>query len=150
MDVVRGVLGDDQLTYLGASYGTKLGATYAELFPDKVGRLVLDGAVDVSLTSRESSLEQAAGFQTALTAYVDHCLADAPCFLGDDRQAALDRITAFLDQVDKEPLTVGSPGAVRGQRVLRHRGAALQQGLLGHLPDARRSRTRSRATAPRC
>ena len=108
MDVIRGVLGDDQLTYLGASYGTKLGATYAELFPDKVGRLVLDGAVDVSLTSRESSLEQAAGFQTALTAYVDHCLADAPCFLGDDRQAALDRITAFLDQVDKEPLTVGS------------------------------------------
>jgi pimeloyl-ACP methyl ester carboxylesterase len=107
MDVIRGVLGDDQLTYFGASYGTKLGATYAELFPDRAGRLVLDGAVDVSLTSREASLEQAAGFQTALTAYVDHCLADAPCFLGDDRQAALDRITAFLDQVDKQPLTVG-------------------------------------------
>jgi pimeloyl-ACP methyl ester carboxylesterase len=108
MDVLRGVLGDDRLTYLGASYGTKLGATYAELFPAQVGRLVLDGAVDVSLTSRESSLEQAAGFQTALTAYVDHCLADAPCFLGDDRQAALDRISAFLDEVDEEPLTVGS------------------------------------------
>ena len=48
MDVLRAVLGDDQLTYFGASYGTKLGATYAELFPDQVGRLVLDGAVDVS------------------------------------------------------------------------------------------------------
>ena len=108
MDVLRAVLGDDKLTYFGASYGTKLGATYAELFPDRAGRLVLDGAVDVSLTSRESSLEQAAGFQTALTAYVDDCLADDPCFLGDDRQAALDRITAFLDQVDEEPLTVGS------------------------------------------
>jgi pimeloyl-ACP methyl ester carboxylesterase len=107
MDVVRAVLGDDELTYFGASYGTKLGATYAELFPDRAGRLVLDGAVDVSLSGRESSLEQAAGFQTALTAYVDDCLADAPCFLGDDRQAALDRIAEFLDQVDREPLTVG-------------------------------------------
>ena len=82
MDVLRAVLGDDELSYFGASYGTKLGATYAELFPDRAGRLVLDGAVDVSLTSRESSLQQAAGFQTALTAYVDDCLADAPCFLG--------------------------------------------------------------------
>ncbi len=107
MDVVRAVLGDDELRYFGASYGTRLGATYAELFPDRAGRLVLDGAVDVSLTSRESSLQQAAGFQTALTAYVDDCLADAPCFLGGDRQAALDRITEFLDQVDRQPLTVG-------------------------------------------
>ena len=47
MDVLRAALGEEQLTYLGASYGTKLGATYAELFPDRVGRLVLDGAVDV-------------------------------------------------------------------------------------------------------
>ncbi len=46
MDVIRAVLGDDTLTYVGYSYGTQLGATYAALFPTKVGRLVLDGAVD--------------------------------------------------------------------------------------------------------
>ena len=52
MDVLRAALGEEQLTYFGASYGTKLGATYAELFPDEVGRFVLDGAVDVSLDTR--------------------------------------------------------------------------------------------------
>ena len=107
MDVIRGVLGDDTLTYLGASYGTELGATYAELFPAKTGRVVLDGAVDVSLDARQSALGQARGFQTALTAYVDDCLAGGNCFLGDTRQAALDRITAFLEQVDRQPLQVG-------------------------------------------
>ena len=47
MDVLRAALGESQMLYFGASYGTKLGATYAELFPDRVGRLVLDGAVDL-------------------------------------------------------------------------------------------------------
>ena len=50
MDVLRSALGHEQLDYLGASYGTKLGATYAELFPEQVGRFVLDGALDVSLS----------------------------------------------------------------------------------------------------
>ena len=44
MDVLRAALGHEQLDYFGASYGTKLGATYAELFPEQVGRFVLDGA----------------------------------------------------------------------------------------------------------
>ena len=70
MDVLRAALGESTMTYFGASYGTKLGATYADLFPDKVGRMVLDGAVDLSIDSRELSLEQAAGFETALRAYV--------------------------------------------------------------------------------
>ena len=46
MDVLRAALGEDQLDYFGASYGTQLGSTYAELFPDRVGRFVLDGAID--------------------------------------------------------------------------------------------------------
>lgn len=46
MDIFRAVLGDKKLSYVGASYGTFLGATYAELFPTRVGRLVLDGAMD--------------------------------------------------------------------------------------------------------
>ena len=106
MDVLRAALGDAKLTYLGASYGTKLGATYADLFPTRSGRLVLDGAVDPSLTSRESSLQQAHGFEVAITAYVDHCLESAPCYLGDTRAAALKRIKGFLDSVDAKPLAV--------------------------------------------
>ena len=52
MDVVRAALGESELDYFGASYGTKLGATYAELFPAKVGRFVLDGGVDPTIDKR--------------------------------------------------------------------------------------------------
>jgi pimeloyl-ACP methyl ester carboxylesterase len=108
MDVLRGALGEDQLRYFGASYGTKLGATYAELFPDRVGRLVLDGAVDVSLSSRELTLQQAAGFETALRAFVENCVEESSaCFLGDSVQSGLERISAFLQEVDRRPLPTG-------------------------------------------
>lgn len=104
MDVLRAALGEATLTYFGASYGTKLGATYADLFPDKVGRLVLDGAVDVSLDSESLSLGQAAGFERALTAYVDNCLDEGDCFLGDSTQEGLDTIAGVLADLDQDPL----------------------------------------------
>jgi pimeloyl-ACP methyl ester carboxylesterase len=105
MDVLRAALGESTMTYLGASYGTKLGATYADLFPHKAGRLVLDGAVDLSISSRELSLEQAAGFETALRSYVQNCVDESDdCFLGDSVDDGLDRIAGFLDDVDAEPL----------------------------------------------
>ena len=84
MDVLRAALGEQTMTYFGASYGTELGATYAELFPDRVGRLVLDGAVDPTLTVRERGpRRRRRGFETALRAYVQNCVdsTDA-CFLG--------------------------------------------------------------------
>src|SRR5690606_34775839 len=65
MDVLRATLGQDQLDYFGASYGTQLGATYAELFPDRVEHFVLDGGVDVSASERDKALVQAGGFETA-------------------------------------------------------------------------------------
>ena len=108
MDVLRAALGESTMTYFGASYGTKLGATYADLFPDKVGRLVLDGAVDLSISSRELSLEQAAGFETALRAYVSNCVEQTDgCFLGDTVEEGLDRIRTFIDSVDAHPLPAG-------------------------------------------
>ena len=109
MDVLRAALGEDQLTYFGASYGTKLGSTYADLFPDRVGRLVLDGAVDVSLSSRELTLEQAGGFETALRAYVENCIEESSeCFLGDSVDEGLQRIRDFLDEVDQQALPTGT------------------------------------------
>ena len=106
MDVLRAALGEATLTYFGASYGTKLGATYADLFPDKVGRLVLDGAVDLAIDSRQLSLEQAGGFETALRAYVENCVESTDsCFLGDSVEEGLDRIRAFIDDVEDEPLS---------------------------------------------
>jgi len=105
MDVLRSALGQRRLDYLGKSYGTKLGATYAELFPEQVGRFVLDGALDVGLSSRELSLGQAEGFETALRSYVANCVESTDtCFLGDSVDEGLTRISDFIAEVDAEPL----------------------------------------------
>lgn len=79
LDMLRAVLGDEKLTYLGYSYGTKIGATYAELFPDKVGRMVLDGAVDPMLSDFEALKTQMAGFESAFRAYMQFCLSSSGC-----------------------------------------------------------------------
>ncbi|MGN0063266.1 MAG: alpha/beta hydrolase [Nocardioides sp.] len=108
MDVLRAALGDSQLTYFGASYGTKLGATYAELFPERVGRLVLDGGVDVSLDSTTMSLEQARGFEQALRAYVKNCVDTTErCFLGDDVDEGIATVKEILDDIEADPIKVG-------------------------------------------
>jgi pimeloyl-ACP methyl ester carboxylesterase len=108
MDVLRSALGEEKLSYLGASYGTKLGATYAELFPEQVGRLVLDGAVDVSLDGRSMALDQATGFETALRAFVQNCLDSTDnCFLGDSLDEGLATISDLLDSIEDEPLPAG-------------------------------------------
>jgi pimeloyl-ACP methyl ester carboxylesterase len=108
MDVLRAALGESTMTYFGASYGTKLGATYADLFPDEVGRMVLDGAVDLSIGARELALEQAGGFETALRAYVQNCVDETDsCFLGDSVEEGLRTISSFLAGVDAKPLPTG-------------------------------------------
>lgn len=108
MDVLRSALGESTLTYFGASYGTKLGATYAELFPDRVGRMVLDGAVDVSLDNRQLGLEQAAGFEGALRAYVQNCIDTTDnCFLGDTVDEGLATISDLLAGIEASPLPAG-------------------------------------------
>ncbi|WP_104108175.1 alpha/beta hydrolase [Nocardioides sp. 616] len=104
MDVLRAALGESELDYFGASYGTKLGATYAELFPERVGRMVLDGAVDVSATSRELSLGQAGGFELAIRSYVSDCVESGDCFLGDTVEQGLARIKKLLADIDRKPL----------------------------------------------
>ena len=105
MDVLRAALGEQQLDYFGASYGTKLGSTYADLFPRRVGRFVLDGAVDPTLDNKQTSLAQAAGFETALRAYVSNCVATTQrCFLGASVDAGLARIKALYDQISAHPM----------------------------------------------
>jgi pimeloyl-ACP methyl ester carboxylesterase len=112
IDILRAALGEAVISYFGFSYGTELGATYAELFPSRVGRFVLDGGVDPSLSVRDATLTQARGFETALRAYVANCLeVTDSCFLGDSLDEGLSRIQDLLAQVDEEPLptTSGRP-----------------------------------------
>jgi pimeloyl-ACP methyl ester carboxylesterase len=79
MDVLRAALGESRLTYLGKSYGTYLGAWYAQLFPHRVRALVLDGAVDPDEPSLHEDITQAEGFQVALRSFTAWCLAAAGC-----------------------------------------------------------------------
>jgi len=103
-DVLRAALGEKRLNWFGASYGTQLGATYAELFPDRVGRMVLDGGIDPTLGSLESSLGQAQGFQRALEAYAEDCAASGDCPLGSSKDEVLTRIGAFMQALDQQPM----------------------------------------------
>lgn len=107
MDLLRAALGEKQLTYFGASYGTLLGATYAQEFPDRVGRFVLDGAVSPTATADEAAKAQAAGFETALNAFIADCLKDT-CPLGDSVGTARAKVMSFLGSLDKSPLPTGS------------------------------------------
>ena len=107
MDILRAALGEPKLNYLGASYGTFLGATYADLFPGHVGRFVLDGAVDPALSTEQLSLQQAHGFETALRAYVQDCVDGGGCFLGGSVDEGVKRIQQFLAEVEQEPLPTG-------------------------------------------
>ncbi|MFH9435679.1 alpha/beta hydrolase [Streptomyces rochei] len=110
MDILRAVLGDEKLTYVGASYGTFLGATYAGLFPDRAGRLVLDGAMDPSLPARRLNLEQTAGFETAFQSFAKDCVKQPDCPLGD-KNTTPDQVgknlKAFFDDLDAEPIPAG-------------------------------------------
>ncbi len=103
MDVIRAVLGDKKLNFLGKSYGTYLGTIYAQLFPDTVGRIVLDGAIDPEATPLQQSLIQAVGFDQALDAFIKDCLQLDTCPLPKD--ATEKYFTDLFDSVAKKPLT---------------------------------------------
>ncbi|WP_327695665.1 alpha/beta hydrolase [Streptomyces sp. NBC_00459] len=107
MDILRAVLGDRRLTYVGASYGTFLGATYAGLFPDRVGRLVLDGAMDPSLPARRLNLDQTAGFETAFDAFAKDCVRQRDCPLGTEESKVGTNLKAFFDRLDTAPIPAG-------------------------------------------
>ncbi|UUE19720.1 alpha/beta hydrolase [Microbacterium sp. J1-1] len=107
MDLIRAVLGDKQLNYLGYSYGTFLGATYAKLYPEKAGRLVLDGAIDPAVPGLEVGATQALGFESALRAYMQSCLDSGECPFAGTVDEAMADLGALLASVDRTPLQSG-------------------------------------------
>ncbi|MFC7464392.1 alpha/beta hydrolase [Brachybacterium sp. GCM10030252] len=110
MDVLRAALDSEQLDYLGYSYGTYLGATYADLYADRVGKFVLDGAMDPTITMDELSAGQAEGFEQATEAFLQDCLDSADsCPFSGDPAAAKDELISFFESVDDEPLETDDP-----------------------------------------
>ncbi len=103
MDAIRAALGEETISYLGFSYGSELGATWATLFPDTVRAAVLDGAVDPGADSVDRLVEQLKGFEDSLTTFLAGCSADAECAFnnGGDSEGAFDRL---MDSLDSSPI----------------------------------------------
>jgi pimeloyl-ACP methyl ester carboxylesterase len=124
LDRIRGALGDAQLTFIGHSYGTLLGATYAQLFPTHVRAMVLDGAIDPALDTVQYVTDQAMSFESELQSFFAWCAADTGC----PWHPVGDPTTALLDLIQRsrlQPLSV-SGGRTAGPGELYH---ALLPGL---------------------
>ena len=104
MDILRAALGDEKLNYLGKSYGTYLGTLYAQFFPDKVGRMVLDGAVDPNISILEQNISQAKGFDDALNAFIIDCAKEDDCPLPKNKTEATAKIISIFTSSATKPL----------------------------------------------
>jgi len=111
IDAVREAMGDEQLSYLGYSYGTAIGQMLAQLFPDRIRTMVLDGVLELGPTGVELATAQAAGFETALQSYAEACNADDDCPLAPDAIGAIEQLQAQVEQapIPADPRDLG-PG----------------------------------------
>ena len=110
MDVMRALVGDQDLNYLGYSYGTYLGAVYTELFPDNIGRVVLDSAMDPTMARQDPMEGDAAAGEQSLRTYIESQQGQAGFPLSGTTDAAVAQLATFLDGLDADPLTVSGSG----------------------------------------
>ena len=106
LDVMRSALGDAKLTYLGYSYGTRIGANYAEAFPGNVRAMILDGAVDPAQDPVAQLIDQGRGFQQAFDAFAAWCAGRADCALGQDKSQAVTNFQALVRPLINNPVVV--------------------------------------------
>lgn len=105
MDLLRHLLGAEKFNFVGVSYGTYIGAMYAELFPDTSGRLVLDAAVEIT---DDDSIHQVEGFDRAFVAWAEWCAGQDACVLGGRASTEIqEEVTGWLASLDASPLPVG-------------------------------------------
>ncbi len=114
LDILRAVVNDAKLNYLGFSYGTFLGSTYASLFPDNVGHLVLDGAVDPSISNEELTAGQAKAFEKAIHTYVASCQKQNQCPMSGSVENGVQEIRDLISAVDENPQTAKDGRLVTG------------------------------------
>lgn len=117
LDMLRALVGDKRLNYIGYSYGTLIGSYYAELFPKKVGRVVLDGVVDPTATVFDMVLFQTKGFESALASYLEWCLSGDGCPFSGTVEQAQNAIALLLAKVEASPLQ-GVDGRMLGTSTL--------------------------------
>jgi pimeloyl-ACP methyl ester carboxylesterase len=176
MDVLRSAIGDEKLTYLGYSYGTRIGYTYAETFPKNVRALVLDGALDPAQNAVDELVAQGEGFQKAFDDFVDWCVARDDCALGRDKGKALSEYQNLVRPLGQRPIdikgrklsysdaTTGVVQALYSKELWEHLNAGLTElkgneadtlmlladSYLERGPDGKYSTTQDAFTAIRC
>jgi len=104
LDLLRHLLGDSELNYLGYSYGTLIGALYIDTFPERVGRIVLDGPVDPAASQFDLVLNQHRGFENALIAYFEYCGEANFCPFPGTLTERLEAVSALYDRLEDDPL----------------------------------------------
>lgn len=109
LDALRAALGDEKLTFLGYSYGTRIGASYAEAFPQNVRAMVLDGAIDPNADPVEADVRQAAAFQQAFDDYATDCAIDPNCPLGTDPAKAVEMYQSLVWPLVDKPADTTDP-----------------------------------------
>lgn len=109
MDVIRSVLGDEKLTYVGYSYGTRIGTAYAEAFPAGVRAMVLDGALDPEQDPIDEAVDQGAAFQGAFDGFAADCAQTETCPLGTDPALATQRFRQLVDPLIEQPADTTDP-----------------------------------------
>jgi pimeloyl-ACP methyl ester carboxylesterase len=109
LDAMRAALGDEKLTYLGYSYGTRIGSGYAEAYPQNVRAMILDGAIDPNADPIEENIRQAASFQKAFDDYVADCVTHSDCPLGPDPAKAVDVYHSLVYPLVEHPAKTQDP-----------------------------------------
>ena len=104
LDLLRHLVGDEQLSYLGYSYGTLIGALYIDTFPEKVGRMVLDGPVDPGASQFDLVVNQHRGFEEALEAYLVECDLTNSCPFAGSLEQRLRGVSDLYDELEQNPL----------------------------------------------
>ncbi len=136
MDAVRAAMGDEQLSYLGFSYGTAIGQVYADLFPDRVRSMVLDGVLELGPSGLELADEQAAGFETALAGFVEFCDAGEGCEIAGESEQVVEDVLAMAEQPGGIPAPDADRPAGPGEATLGISYALYSQSQWGRLDRA--------------
>lgn len=115
LDLMRQAVGDEYLNFVGLSYGSYLGVTYANLFPDRVRALVVDGVLDPvawanvgGTTPFSTALRSDHGAQATLEEFTRQCDAAGPAFCAFAPDSA-DRFAALAEYVESTPVLAINP-----------------------------------------
>jgi serine/threonine protein kinase/pimeloyl-ACP methyl ester carboxylesterase len=106
LDIMRAALGDAKLTYLGYAYSSLIGADYAEVFPNNVRAMILDGAVDPAQDAGSRLLVQAQALQQGFDAFAAWCASRTDCALGPDKNQAVNNFHARVRPLITQPVVL--------------------------------------------